>query len=476
VKRESILIVDDDKGMQTVLTAVLGSAYETSTAGSGEEALGLLNKRGFDLVLLDMNLPDMGGIDVLRKIKAEVYDDTCVIVISALDTARSVLDALRHGAADYVTKPFETDALMGRVAHYLEGRRLKREITFIKEELQERIGYQGIVTRSAKMQSALDTAKKVSATSSSVLITGESGTGKELVARCIHELSERRSKPFVAINCGAMPAELMESEIFGYEKGAFTGATKARVGKFEYADGGTVFLDEIANMPLSLQAKLLRVIQERTFERVGANRTIEVDIRFIVATNADLMLEVKKGAFRDDLFYRLNVVPIKLPPLRERHEDIELLSNIAVETYAKKFRKNIPGISPEALTVLKEYEWPGNVRELQNIMERLVVLGQDGANISAADIPSDFKKKTSAACAGTTSGDTDLKEACRRFEKEHITSVLESVGWSRTKAAAALGVHRNTLLNKMQELGIGRESSGGLQTTGNYGKKTKGQA
>src|SRR3990172_3408911 len=339
--RTIILIVDDDPSVRETLEIILGEHYETVSVSNGIEALEVVKSMPVDLILMDINLPHMDGFKAIEAIK-EIDREMGVVVISATDSAKKAVEAIRCGAYDYIAKPFETDDLISTIKRYTDRLSLKR---------------------------------------------GESGTGKELIARAIHRLSERKEKPLVAVNCGAVPSELMESELFGYERGAFTGAHATRIGKFEFADGGTVFFDEVATLPMHLQAKLLRVLQEKSFERVGGNREINVDIRVIAATNINLEEAVRRGRFREDLYYRLKVVPIELPPLRERKEDLPLLVEYFLQRHCKKCNKCIKGVSPAALAALTEYPWPGNVRELENLIERLVVLAKDGSEIAYEDIP-----------------------------------------------------------------------------------------
>ncbi|MCC6503204.1 MAG: sigma-54-dependent Fis family transcriptional regulator, partial [Deltaproteobacteria bacterium] len=446
-----VLMVDDDQQVLETLKYILGDSYEPVVARSGAEAVSIVRNQPVDIVLMDLKLPGMSGLEALKLIKD--YDSRVgVLMLSASDSAEQAVSALRLGAYDYLTKPFDNDKLLATLERFSEGLKLKSEVAFLREELYEKQGYGEIISKAPVMKKVFDRIMAVCNTASNVLITGESGTGKELVARAIQTMGVRRDKPFVAVNCGAVPSELMESELFGHEKGSFTGAHQRKIGKFEFADTGTLFLDEVSTLPTHLQIKLLRVLQEKSFERVGSNSTIKVDIRVIAATNVDLANEVVKGAFREDLYYRLKVVPIELPPLRERREDIPLLLSHFLEKHSRACNKRISGITDDAMALLREYRWPGNIRELENLVERLVVLAPDGSLITSADLPSGIVHGPSEA--GQSADDTDLREAVQAFEKRYITGVLKRTGWNRLEAAGRLNIHRNTLLLKMKELGI----------------------
>ena len=448
MRKPSVLIVDDDPQVRETLRILLVDDYLPLSAEDGPAALEILRTSPVDIILLDLTLPGMDGIRVLEEMK-KLDPEVGVIMISASDSAQQAVSALKSGAYDYVTKPFDNDDLLTTINRYADTLELRHEVAYLKEELREHV-YCEIISRSPKMKRVFDMIEKVGKTSSSVLIMGESGTGKELVSRAIQSMGPRSDKPFVAVNCGAVPSELMESELFGHEKGAFTGAVLRKIGKFGYADGGTVFLDEVSTLPMHLQIKLLRFLQEKTFERVGGNIPIKVDIRVIAATNVDLEDSVHKGYFREDLFYRLNVVPIELPPLRDRKEDIPLLVQHFLSKHSKRCNKAIKGITPDAVRALSEYSWPGNVRELENIIERLVVLAREGAIITYEDLPVDMFYPESEA----TEGIKDFREALRAFERHYITGVLEKTNWNRIEAARVLNIHRNTLLMKMKTLGI----------------------
>ena len=444
-----VLIVDDEVGARDALEIVLEDYYKVATTESGQKALDAIRLGGIDLVLLDLNMPDMDGIEVLKRIK-NLDNNVEVIMVSAIDSAAKAVDAMKLGAYDYITKPFEPDDIIMSVGRALERQRLKKEVEYLKQELAYKSKQYKIVTRNKKMLDVIELVKKVAHTSSNVLIYGESGTGKELIARAIHENGERKNAPFVPVNCGAIPVTLMETEFFGHEKGAFTGANKTKLGKFEFADGGTIFLDEVSTLPPLLQVKLLRVLQEKKIERVGSNTFIKVDIRIIAATNTDLKEEVAKKRFRNDLYYRLNVVPINIPPLRERRNDIPYLIDYFLKNFNKAFHKKIKGFSTDALEVLTNYNWPGNVRELENIIERMVVLGRDNEQVTLKEIPVEVF---------TTDNETSIKEsglrdACRMFERKLILKCLKKTDWNQTKTAQLLKIHRNTLITKLRELDI----------------------
>ncbi len=450
MRRAVVLIVDDERSIREMLRLLLGGSYEVILAKDGPEAIGVVKKRPIDLVLMDLNLPGVDGIKALEAIKG--FDpEIGVIMLSASDSAQQAVTALKKGAYDYITKPFDEEDLLSTIKRYVDRLKLKDEVSYLKEELKNTVGSAEIISRSPKMERIFELINAVANTASNVLVTGESGTGKELVARAIQSLGLRRDKPFVAVNCGAIPAELMESELFGHEKGAFTGAYMKKIGKFEYADNGTVFLDEVSTLPMHLQIKLLRVLQEKSFERVGSNMPIKVDIRVIAATNVDLEKEVKEGRFREDLYYRLKVVPVELPPLRERREDIPLLVHHFLDKHARRCNKPAPRISDDALKALLDYSWPGNVRELENLMERLVVLST-GEQIDYDDLP--VKMFETEAEAGQARDNKDFREALRAFERHYIINVLNKTNWNRIEAAREMKIHRNTLLMKMKDLGI----------------------
>jgi DNA-binding NtrC family response regulator len=450
-----ILVVDDDQGIRESLQAILDEAYSLAFAVNGAMALDIIDGNDFDLVLLDLSLPKVGGLEVLKAIKRE-HSDIDVIIVSATDKAKEAISAMQAGAYGYITKPFEPDEILSTVTRVFEKRALEQEVQFLRSEVSERFPDKKIISCSKAMDHVLHMVEKVASASSSVLITGESGTGKELVARAIHMGSPRERKPFVAINCAAIPSELIESELFGHEKGAFTGANTRTIGKFEYANHGTIFLDEISSLRLDLQAQLLRFLQERELTRVGSHRAIKVDVRLLAATNRRLEEMVQDGSFREDLFFRLNVIPLDIPPLRKREGDISLLAENFIRKFNLQLNKEIKGISPEAMAVLELYPWPGNVRELENFIERMVVLSPQGCTIGEKDLPFEFFIPEKIGMEEETGGlsDAGLVQARRAFERKFILRILQQSNWNQTEAAKALQVHRNTLLNKMKELEI----------------------
>ncbi|MCG8563585.1 MAG: sigma-54 dependent transcriptional regulator [Desulfobacterales bacterium] len=461
LKPAQLLVVDDDEAIRDALREILEDDYGVTCVDNGFRALEEVQSEVYDLIFLDIVMPDMDGLETLKRIKS--FDRNLdVIMISAVDRAQEATEALRFGAYDYITKPFDHEIILNRLEKVLLKRDMTKEIHF--HRAKEADTHNGtntqIVSKSKHMSVVFDLIKKVSATASNVLITGESGTGKELIARAIHNESPRVQKPFVAINCAAIPAELMESEFFGYEKGSFTGAYKQTIGKFEFAHQGTLFLDEISSLKPEFQAKLLRFIQEREFSRVGSHRAIKVDVRIVAATNTRLDQMVKEGTFRDDLFFRLNVVPVDLPPLRRRKGDIPLLAGYFMGRFNQQMRKKVNGFTPNALDVLEAYPWPGNVRELENLIERMVVLGTDHRPVDEKDLPLDIvfhteSEKGMAQSAWETKG---LLQARATFERLYILKALKTCDWNQTQAAKLLDIHRNTLLQKMKnlDLGIGR--------------------
>ncbi len=442
--RPVILVVDDEPGLRESFRLILDDDYEVIDAADGPAALDVVRACQVDLVLLDIRLPGMDGIEVLERIKA-IDEGVEVILVTAVKTVRTAVAAMKLGAFDYLTKPFEEDELLSLVRRALERRSLEREVVYLRAELERHHDHDEIVGQHPEMQKLYRLVAQVARTPTTVLITGESGTGKELVARAIHRQSPRRDKPFVAVNPAAIAETLMESELFGHEKGAFTGAFQRKLGRFELAQGGTLFLDEIATLKPELQAKLLRVLQEREIERVGGGRAIKIDVRIIAATNTDLTGAVALGAFREDLYYRLNVVHLAVPPLRERREDIPPLVGHFIRRYNHQFGKRIEGPTPEALVALCAYRWPGNVRELQNVIERSAVL-VEGVAIGVADLPMELSVGASSAALDAA---VPLNEASDRFERQMVLRALDRVGGNVSEAARALSVHRNSLKAKL---------------------------
>jgi DNA-binding NtrC family response regulator len=445
--RPSILVVDDDHGLRESFRLILEDEYDVIDVPDGPRALEVVRASPVDLVLLDIRLPEMDGIEVLERIKA-IDDGVEVILVTAVKTVRTAVAAMKLGAFDYLTKPFEEDELLSLVRRALDKRSLEREVVFLRDELARRLDFDDIVGQHPQMQRLYRLIAQVARTSTTVLVTGESGTGKELIARAIHRQSARRDRPFVPVNPAAISEALVESELFGHEKGAFTGAFQRKLGRFELAQGGTLFLDEIATLKPDIQVKLLRVLQEREIERVGGTRAIPIDVRILAATNADLKPLVAQGGFREDLFYRLNVVPITVPPLRERGGDVALLAEHFIRRYNHEFAKQIEGLSPDALEALSTYPWPGNVRELQNIIERSAVL-VDGPTIRLDDLPLDVTMAPHRVARGAGDEVVDLNEASDQFERQIVMRVLERVRGNQSEAARLLGLHRNSLKAKL---------------------------
>ena len=457
-----ILIVDDDEGTREALEAILEDDYDVACVADGQAALDKLNREAFDLVLLDVIMPGMDGIETLKRIKA--YDKQIdVIMVSATDRAREATAAITSGAYDYITKPYDADAILTAIERALQKRSLEQEVRYLRSEVALRFDETRIIGESRPMKAVFSLINKVAGTSSNVLITGETGTGKELAARAIHNQSPRVSKPFVAINCAAIPPELIESELFGHEKGAFTGAYSRNIGKFEFANSGSVFLDEISNLKLELQAKLLRFLQERDFTRIGGHRSIKVDVRMIAATNISLKQMVQENRFREDLYFRLNVIPIELPPLRNRRGDISLLANFFLDKFNLKLNQKIEGITQEAMAILENYHWPGNIRELENLIERLVVLRSNERWIDVKDLPFDLLYNEDAMKAGQQV-EKGLLQARRLFERQYILRALRICKYNQAKTARMLRVHRNTLIQKMKALEINSRSENNSST------------
>ena len=457
VLRERILVVDDEENLLLSLSKLLkGEGYRVETAGMGEEALGRAKQADFDLAILDIKLPDMDGVTVLRAFREEVPEAN-VVMITAYGSIESAVEAMKAGAYDYIVKPFRAEEILKAVEKALEQRRLRREVLHLRREVERKYSFENIVGKSQAMQDVFRQIEKVAASKSRVLITGESGTGKELVARAIHYRSDRRNGPFVVIDCGAIPENLQESELFGHIKGAFTGAVSTKRGLFEEADGGTLFLDEAGDLSGPSQAKLLRALQEGTIRRLGETRTSQVNVRVIAATNKDLAELVREGRFREDLFYRLNVVPLALPPLRERREDIPLLVECFIRRYAAMAKKEVRRISPSAAELLLGYQWPGNVRELENIIER-AVLFCDRETLGEELLPQEVCLHGEEICVQVPDASLCLKEAVENMSQELERGLIERAlgmtGGNRSTAARLLGISRRALLYKMKAYGI----------------------
>ncbi|MBC8434199.1 MAG: sigma-54-dependent Fis family transcriptional regulator [Desulfobacterales bacterium] len=443
--RSTILVVDDEHGVRQSFNMVLKDEYNVLLAGTGKEMTEIFTKNSVDLILLDILLPDGNGLDLLANLK-ETDPNVEIIMVTAVNDVQAAVKAIKLGAYEYIIKPFVVDEVLTVIKRAFEKRSLKKEVAYLRNELERYQPFEEMVGQDKKMLKIFDLISTISKSDGTVLIQGESGTGKELVARAMHNRSPRKNNPFVVINCAAIPATLMESEIFGYNRGAFTGASNTSIGKLEISDKGTVFLDDIDSLDINMQAKLLRIIQEKEFERLGSNKIIKVDVRFVAASNKDINIMISQNKFREDLFYRLNVFPIKLPPLRARKDDIPLLLNHFIKLNAQNSGKPPKKISERAMKVLIDYHWPGNVRELQNLVERLCTITKDIV-IRLKDVAPDNVNKTEIK-------DMTLKEAVSLFEKGYISETLESVSWNRKKAADKLGIHRNTLLAKTTELGL----------------------
>ncbi len=451
-KREKLLIVEDEPGMNEILRILLESdGYNVKSAMDGEEGIELLKKDIFDLVITDIKMPGVDGFEVLRKAK-ELSPDTLVIMVTAFGTTESAIEAMKLGAYDYIHKPFKIDEIRIVVNKALEKRGLRRELEVLREKIRTTYRLENIIGKSAAMQGLFNIIPKIAQSTSSVLITGESGCGKELVARAIHNLSPRAGKAFVAINCATLPEGLLESELFGYMKGAFTGATHNKEGLFEIAHDGSIFLDEIGEMPFGIQAKILRVLEAGTFRRLGGTNDINVDVRVIAATNKDLKKAIKSGDFREDLFYRLNVVPLRIPPLRERREDIPLL----VEHFLKKFRAGRTRFSPDAIGVLMGYSWPGNVRELENVIERLILLTEHEI-IEPGDLPPELRDggPGEGRLPELTDRGIDLDGILEDIERAYIRRALELSYGVKTDAARLLNLSFRSFRHRLHKYGIG---------------------
>jgi DNA-binding NtrC family response regulator len=453
-----VLVVDDEAGVRESLRMLLHGECEVALAESADAALARIAEARPDLILLDLVMPGRSGLELLEELRQQGQPPP-VIVLTATKTVTTAVEAMKLGAADYVTKPFEVDALRIKVRNLLQHRALEERVAELTEELEERTRLGALIGRSEAMRRVFRTIERVARSRANVLISGESGTGKELVAKAIHELGSNAAGPFVAINCAAIPEPLMESELFGHERGSFTDATERRIGKFEQASGGTLFLDEIAELPTGVQAKLLRALQERSIERVGGRESIAVDARFVAATNRDLPREVSAGRFREDLFYRIHVVPIELPPLRERREDVRLLAEAFLARCAGEGGGAVRRLSREALAALERHAFPGNVRELQNAIERAVALC-DGEVIGLEDLPEAVIQatRTESLRDAVRAGQIGLEEAAGRFEQELIREALERCEWNQTRAAEILGITRRVLKLKMDRYGIAEPS------------------
>ena len=446
-----ILVADDEPSHRQMIEAVLAAeGYEVTQAEDGQAAISAVEEKFYDLVIMDVRMPNVDGIQALQKIK-RISPDIPVIIMTAYASVGSAVDALKSSAYDYLIKPLDIDELKILVAKALRFHQLEQENLYLKERLKNRFDFSNIIGRSPAMKKLFETMALVAPSEATVLIVGESGTGKELIANAIHQNSPRKDQSFIKVNCAALPETLLESELFGHEKGAFTGAIARKQGRFQLAHNSSIFLDEVAEMAPTTQAKILRVLQEREFEPVGSTQTIKVDTRVIVATNKNLEKEIQEGRFREDLYYRLNVVTVEVPPLRQRREDIPLLADFFRKQYAEKNRRPMEGFTPRATDLLMRYDWPGNVRELENIIERAVIMAR-GEMITPLEFPVDLQNL-----------DEDLKESridltpgrsLKEVEKVMILRTLEETGGNRTHAARLLGISRRTLQLKLKEYGI----------------------
>ena len=449
-----ILIVDDEENFRHMLSVILKKEkYDVETASNGEEGLQKIDGEEFDQILCDIRMPGMDGLDFLKEVQKRQIDAS-IIMMSAYGTIDTAIEAMKLGAYDYISKPFKPDEIILTLRKAEEREGLRRENELLRREVKKEYSFEKIVSKNEKMQKIFDVIKKVAQYKSTILITGESGTGKELVARALHYNSDRAQSPFIPVNCGAIPETLLESELFGHAKGAFTDAIRTKKGLFEEADGGTLFLDEIGELPSPLQVKLLRVLQEGEIRRVGESKPIQVDVRIVAATVRDLAKEASEGRFRDDLFYRLNVLPIHIPPLRERKEDIPILVNHFITVYNQSLNKQVTGIEPKALETLLNYRWYGNVRELENTIERAIVL-TDGEHIGLDNLPHEvqsFEEREQAP--SLTEEEYSIKKASKILEMGLIQKALKKTKGNHTHAARLLEISHRALLYKIKEYGI----------------------
>jgi two-component system response regulator AtoC len=449
----SVLVIEDKDSMREMLSKSLeAEGYEVETARDGEGGLDKAREKKYDVVLADLKLPKMSGIEVLTSLK-DMDQDAAVILMTAYGTIETAVEAMREGAFDFLTKPFDTDHLSVLIRRAMENRRLVAENVLLREELGHHLGYAEIIGKCERMQDVSRLIQKVAPSDTTALLLGESGTGKELFARAIHSLSNRKNGPYVAINCAAIPRELLENELFGSERGAYTGSVARKMGKFEIAQGGTIFLDEVGDLDIALQAKLLRVLQDKTFERLGGTKTITVDVRVIAASNTDLRKAVERSQFREDLFYRLSVFPITIPPLRDRREDIPELADYFVQKYCAEMKKPKKRISAEAMSLLDKYHWPGNVRELENTIERAIILCEGKKILPehlAIRIPSPHEIRLREGAGLKEVGQHAQAEA----ERALISRVLAQVRGNKRKAAQALKIDYTTLFEKIKKYAI----------------------
>lgn len=453
MEKHSILVVDDESAQRLILSGHLKQkGFKVFEAASGNDALSIVNEKLIDIIITDFKMPDLTGLDLLKKVKATNLEIT-VVMVTAFGTIETAVEAMKEGAYDYLTKPIDLDELDLVIKKILERQQLLSENRMLKEQLVEKYNLSGIVANSKKMESVLNVAIRAADSKATILIRGESGTGKEVLAKAIHFASPRSDKPFIAVSCAALNENLLESELFGHEKGAYTGADKLRRGRFELADEGTLFLDEIGDLPISTQIKLLRVLQEEQFERVGGSQTLSVDVRIIAATNRNIEQLINDGKFREDLFYRINVVTIEIPPLRERKEDILPLIGFFIDKFIKDTNKEKAEFSKEALDVLIRYNYPGNIRELENIVHHSIVLSRNEI-ISTDDLPLGIKNLKSEEHIKKLSEILTLPDQVETFEKKMIIEALHESNNNQSKAAKALGISEGNLRYKLEKLGL----------------------
>ena len=456
---KSVLVVDDEVGARESLRMILKTDYAVFLAKDAEEAILQIKEHPPDVILLDIILPDLDGLKLLEKIKQK-EPDVIVIMITATKTVKTAVEAMKLGAYDYVTKPFDVDELRLIISRALSTQALEKEVIYLRKEVDRSFVFENIIGKSKVMKEMFGMVKQVADSKSTVLVMGESGTGKELISRAIHYNSNRKNYPFVTINCAAIPETLIESELFGHEKGAFTNAIEKKLGRFEVAHQGTLFLDEIGELSLATQAKILRFLEEKEFNRVGGSKTIKVDVRLITATNRDLNQLLKKGVFREDLYYRINVVPIIIPPLRERKEDIPILLDHFVKKYNEESNKRVKGVSKEALELMMNYEWPGNVRELENSIERVIALtSNEYIQPDELPIPLTNISKTNGLRESVLTGKVSFLKAEEEFERGIILDTLKKTNYVQSHAAEMLGISRRILKYKMDKLGIVQDNT-----------------
>jgi two-component system response regulator AtoC len=448
--RKRVLVVDDEENLRNMLTMIIQKeGYDVDTSSDGKEALVKIKEDDYDFVLCDIKMPKLDGLGLLKQLHQDNGDST-IIMMSAYGAIDTAIEAMKLGAYDYISKPFKTDEIVLTLKKAEERERLKRENVFLKEQIKKEYSFENFVGKSERMLGIFEMIKKIADYKSTVLISGDSGTGKELVARGVHSNSSRADNPFIAVNCGAIPENLLESELFGHVKGAFTDATRNKVGLFEEADKGTIFLDEIGELPLILQVKLLRVLQDEEIRRVGDTKAIKIDVRVIAATTKDLEKEVREGKFRDDLYYRLNVLPVSLPTLRERKEDIPLLVEHFIQRFNERLGMSVAGISQDALDVLVNFGWRGNVRQLENTIERSMIFVQ-GDKIELNDLPGDIRDASEEGRLFLDGSELSIKRSSRLLERELIKKALQKTNGNRTQAAKLLEISHRALLYKIKE-------------------------